>query len=180
MPRALPSAFSVCVLLALASRGEPAHADTIDACVSAATAGQDLQRAGKLRDARAKFLSCDKRECPAEVRSVCDRLLNAVEASLPTVILGAHDASGADLVAVRVLLDGAPLVESLDGKALTLDPGPHALRFERPGSAPIEQKVVILEAEKNRAVVVTFPSAPPPPEAPPSTYRPVPILAYIL
>ncbi len=157
-----------------------AHADAIDACVSAATSGQVLQRQGKLRDARRDFLTCAVVRCPPVVKTVCDRLLSAVEASLPTVILGAHDAFGQDLLDVRVLLDGAPLVDTLDGKAVPIDPGPHELRFERRQGGTIPLNVVIREAEKNRAVDVSFPSdvVVPPPSPPVGTRRPV--LAYIL
>jgi hypothetical protein len=133
------------------------NGDPIEACVSAASEGQKLQRAGKLRDARATFLSCMKPECPAEVKHVCDRFLTSVEASLPTVILGATDGAGQDLFSVRVVIDGALTTESLDGKAMPIDPGPHVVRFERAGGAPTELRVLIREGEKNRALAVSFP-----------------------
>jgi len=133
-----------------------AQADRVEACVNAVEGGQKLQRAGKLGAARATFLACDKVDCPAEVRAVCDRLVLAVEAAQPTVILGARDATGKDLVAVRVSVDGAPLTESLDGKAVPIDPGPHVVRFEHAGDAPVEENVVIREAEKLRPIVVSF------------------------
>jgi len=160
-----------------------ARADTVDECVGAVASGQKEQRAGALRAARASFLSCDKVECPAQVRGVCDSLLTSVEASLPTVIFGARDALGSDLVTVRVLVDGVEAAASLDGKAVPIDPGPHSLRFERAGSAPIEQRAVIRESEKNRMFLVTFP----PPEGVPGKSgegtargRPVPVVAYVL
>jgi hypothetical protein len=176
------------VALGLLVLGAPreARGDTVDACVSAASSGQKLQRAGQLRAARATFLTCDKSECPAEVRAVCDRLVNSVEASMPTVIFGARDAEGSDLIAVRVRIDGTAVAESLDGKAVPMDPGPHALRFEREGGAPIEQNVVIREAEKNRSLVVTFPSskrlpavAGPEPVEGDREKRPIPALVYV-
>jgi hypothetical protein len=119
------------------------------------------------------------------VRAVCDRLLNTVEASLPTVILGARDSAGNDLVAVRVRVDGGIVAEAMDGKAVPIDPGPHTLRFEREGGEAIEQTLVVREAEKNRSVVVTFgltKSRPAVPRAAedPLGPRPIPVLVYVL
>jgi hypothetical protein len=133
-----------------------AQADAIDACVTAAESGQKEQRAGQLRAARKAFLSCDRSECPAEVRTVCDRLLNAVETSVPTVIFGAKDSAGNDLVSVRVRVDGEIVAESMDGKAVPIDPGPHVFGFETAGSPPVEQRIVAREGEKNRPVIVSF------------------------
>lgn len=160
----------------------PAHADAVQACVAAVGEGQKLERAAQLRAARERFLACDKSECPTEVRTVCDRLLTAVETNLPSIILVAKDTGGKDLLSVRVSVDGAPLASSLDGTSVLVDPGPHTLRFEHEGDAPIEQSVVIREAEKNRAIVVTFapprmPVAPPPLPGP---RRPIPGLVYAI
>jgi hypothetical protein len=178
--RELPSAVALVVLGLGLLCGTRARADAIDACVSAATSGQQLQREGRLRDARARFLGCVKQECPAEVKAVCDGLLSAVETSLPTVIFGARDEAGNDLIAVRVAVDGTQAAESLDGKAIPLDPGPHALRFEQAGSAPIEQNVVVREAEKNRLVAVTFPSLRPKPKVERETvHRDRLLLSYV-
>jgi hypothetical protein len=159
-----------------------AHADAIAACVSAATSGQKLQRSGQLLAARAAFLACDKGECPGEVRAVCDRLLGTVESSLPTVIFGAKDSKGGDLIAVHVRVDGVLVAESMDGRAVPMDPGPHQLLFESEGSTPIAQSVVVREAEKNRPLGVTFPvtEAKPKGPAPAAAPRGAPVLAYAL
>jgi hypothetical protein len=171
-------------LLAITGVSSKARADTLEACVAAVEEGQKLERAGRLQGARTVFLTCDNARCPAEVRSVCDRLLNKVEGEQPTVILGARDATGKDLVVVRVSVDGAPLVDSLDGKAVAIDPGPHTIRFEHAGDPPIEQSLVIREADKARPVVVTFAGqvAPPGPTTPGRERpgRPIPTLVYAL
>jgi len=176
---------SLAVATSLLGAPREARADSVEVCVAAVASGQKLQRTGELRAARATFLSCDKNECPAEVRAVCDRLVNTVEASLPTVIFGARDSAHRDLVAVRVRVDGAPVAETMDGKAVPMDPGHHVFRFERDGSAPIEQDFVIREAEKNRPILVTFPEAGspvPPPDVvrDDRPRRPVPPLVYVL
>jgi hypothetical protein len=176
---------SLVVVLPMVTASPEARGDPVENCVAAVASGQKLERAGHLRAARATLLSCDKSECPAEVRSVCDRLLNAVESSTPTVIFGARDSSGNDLVAVSLRVDGALVAGSMDGKAVPMDPGPHVLHFEHEGSAPIERSVVVREAEKNRSLIVTFPSpraavpiASSPAEGGPR--RPVPALVYAL
>jgi hypothetical protein len=175
---------SAVALLVAVSRD--VRGDVVEACVSAVEEGQKLERAGQLRGARARFLSCDKTECPSEVRTVCDRLLNRVEGDLPTVIFAAKDAGGKDLIDVRVFVDGAAVAESMDGKAVPIDPGPHSIRFEHTGESPVEESVVVREAEKNRPIVVSFAGAKgtPPPlgegEVTTATRRPVPALVFVL
>jgi hypothetical protein len=115
------------------------------------------------------------------VKTVCDRLLSAVEASTPTLIVSARTADGQDVVAAHVLADGTPLVDSLDGKAIAMDPGPHVLRFAREGAAPIELHVVVREGEKNRLVAVTFPAPTDRPDGgEPGPSRPTPVVVYVL
>jgi hypothetical protein len=173
------SAFGVGLLATSAGK---ARADTVDECVAAASSGQKLEHAGQLRAARAAFLSCDKTACPEQVRGVCDQLLTAVETSLPTVIFGARDAQGNDLLTVTVRVDGVVVSSALDGKASPMDPGPHSIVFERPGSPPVEQSAVIRESEKNRSILVTFPALPaaPPTKDEAPAHRPIPVLVYAL
>src|SRR5262249_33878649 len=50
-------------------------------------------------------------------------------------------------------LDGAPYLESVDGKAREIDPGPHLFRAELQGDhRVIEERIVVREGEKNRLV----------------------------
>jgi len=46
----------------------------------------------------------------------------------------AEDTTGADTLAVRVTIDGQLLAETLDGKAVPIDPGEHVVRFELAGA----------------------------------------------
>jgi hypothetical protein len=79
-----------------------------------------------------------------------------VQASLPTIVVRARDPGGADATDVRVLVDGVPFLDRLDGRAKPVDPGPHTLRFEMSGAEPIEQSVVVREGEKMRIVDAAF------------------------
>jgi hypothetical protein len=158
----------------------PARADAIEACTSAVAAGQRLARAGKLHDARESFLACVRPECPREVKAVCDGLLSTVDRSMPTLILGARSEEGQDLIDVGVLVDGAPVLRSLDGKPLSIDPGPHVLRFDHEGSPSISRTVVIRETEKDRLLSVTFARPRVEPPAPAEPQRTTPITVYVL
>jgi hypothetical protein len=53
-------------------------------------------------------------------------------------------------------MDGAPFLTQLDGKAIAVDPGPHAFKFELEGADPIEQQIVIRQGQKDRVVAVSF------------------------
>ena len=57
---------------------------------------------------------------------------------------------------VKVFVDGVLVAERADGSAIPLDPGPHQLRYERAGSAPIHETIVALEAETYRRLDVVF------------------------
>jgi hypothetical protein len=127
------------------------------ACASAYDAAQQLRMDRKLKAAREKLAFCARSECPPVVRNDCVQWMNEVIAALPSVVVGARDGEGHDLVAVRVTVDGERVAESLDGRALTLDPGVHTFKFERTDAAvTTEEKVVIREGEKNRVLTVTL------------------------
>jgi len=153
-------------VLALAAAGSAwpsfARADTsvADECITAAEQSQPLRHDGKLRSAHQKLLACSRAECPAVVRADCAKWLADVDDAMPTVVLSAVDSTGADVTEVRVSVDGDLLLARLEGKEIPLDPGSHALRFERQGFDPVEQQVVIREGERHRVVTITF--APPP------------------
>jgi hypothetical protein len=47
-------------------------------------------------------------------------------------------------------------MNSLDGKALPVDPGPHDFSFKAPDRDPIQRQIVIREGEQNRLIAVDF------------------------
>jgi hypothetical protein len=152
--RRLSLALSALIVLA-ATR---AHAGP-EACFNAAVDGQTQRDAGKLLAARAQFIACAKSACPDEVQKDCARWLGELDATLPTVVFGARDASGRDLVDVRVTVDGTPVGDTAQGKPVPLDPGTHRVKFERDGSPPVEQVLVVRAGEKNRSVVADLAGA---------------------
>lgn len=144
----------------------PAHAETPKRlCIESATEGQRARDDGHWLEAKERFLVCAAASCPGLVRAECARWLAEVDAKIPTIVLGAKNAAGADLTAVRVLVDGRPFVEALDGRPRPLDPGTHRLRFEGEGDLSASLEVVVRAGESARVVVATLEgkeSTPPP------------------
>lgn len=175
-PRSLVVA-TASLALALAGAGR-ARADSKQECSLAYDQTQTLRDGGKLVEARRQALRCSASTCAAFVVKDCARWLQEIDASLPTVVFTAEDASGADTLAVRLFVDDQLLGEKLDGKAVALDPGEHTLRFEAAGGAVVEQKLVARQGEKNRAVALLPPTPKAPaaiaPLAPPEPTRPEP------
>lgn len=135
-----------------------AVADTRQECIAASSDAQDLRGVNKLIEARAKLLSCAREQCPAVIKRDCLEWLSGVDASMPTIVVAVRDAVGADVITARVLLDGAPFMDRIDGNARSLNPGVHKLRIEASTAAPLEQDLVIREGEKNRLVEVRLPA----------------------
>ena len=148
-------ASSSSTLATLAARARADEAAIKSACLAAADTGQDRRNDGQLRAAREQFLVCAASSCPGVVRKECEKWLSEVDDSLPSIVISATR-DGGDVFSVKVSLDGAPLVDKLDGKAIVVDPGVHTFRFETEGSSPVERKVLIKEGERNRAVAVSF------------------------
>jgi hypothetical protein len=146
-----------------------ARADHTDACIDASVRGQELRDQGKLVAAREQLLACGVSSCPRLLQKECAGWLADVEARTPSIVIGATDEGGRDTADVKVTLDGAPFLTRLEGQAQPIDPGAHLLRFEHAGSPLVEQKVILREGERGRAITVRFsapaplaPSAPPP------------------
>jgi len=182
-------------LALLVSLAPSARADDKQVCVRAVERAQVQRLDGKLREAHDGFVTCARAVCPEAIRDDCTRWIAEVEASLPTVVIDAVWTDGRDAAGLSVILDGQPLPEAAVGRAVALDPGEHAFRFEVPGAAPVEARTVIREGEKNRVVRVTFTALAPVPPAtrppvlprglPPApgearTRRPVPTSAFVV
>ncbi len=156
------------------------------ACLAAHEEALALRDQKKPHAAREKFVACARVECPTVVRKECGEQVALVEKDAPTVVLEARDESGADTTSVRVSMDGSPIASRLTGAAVDVEPGEHLFRFERDSGTAVEQRVLVVEGEKNRKVVAEFASlvakppqgesGPPPPHE--STH--VPVVAYVV
>jgi len=135
-----------------------ASADDKAACFGAAEQGQTLRGTGKLLAAREAFVLCARPACPTLVQKDCVGWLSEVEKGLPTVVLTAKAATGADLVDITVRVDGHPFASRLDGRAVAIDPGSHAFHFVAEDGATLDRTVVIVEGQKDQRIDVSFAS----------------------
>jgi hypothetical protein len=169
-PRAPFVALSIAGGLLL--QGTAARADSSDECVSSAEQSQPLLHDGKLTAARRKLMACSRPECPAVVRNDCTKWLADLDAMMPTIVVRAVDPAGADVLGVRVFIDGERRDAGAEGKEFEVDPGTHTLRLERDGATPVEQTIVVRVSERHRMVSVSI-GAPPTPA--PSVVPPQPV-----
>jgi hypothetical protein len=140
----------------------PALADmTKDECIDANGKGQQLRRDGAFSAARVQLRQCATASCPVMVRDDCTRRLDELEKAQPTVVFEVKDSAGADLIDVRVSIDGQLLVSRLSGKPVNVDPGAHELTFEASGKPPLHEKLLISEGETRRERVVLGAAAAP-------------------
>jgi hypothetical protein len=160
-----------CVFATLPNaRAAESTKDPKQMCLDASERGQNERDEGTYRAARESFMACARPTCPRVVLDSCTQWLRELDESAPTLVLGAKDEHGNDLTDVRALFDGSRFADVLDGKPLVADAGEHVLRFERDGSQPVEQRLVVRAGERARLITVTMVSIPrqdPPPEVEP-------------
>jgi len=154
-----------------AESGESSSQAAKSACVQAYEGSQVLRQHGHWLEAREALRVCVREECPVLVRTDCASWLGDLEEALPSVVIRATT-DGVECSDVTVIVDGKVVKTGLDGRAISIDPGPHALRYETPGFPPLDATLLVREGEHFRAVAATFQSPPP--------VRPVPLAAWIL
>jgi hypothetical protein len=142
-------------LLAPARRATAADPTTAD-CLTANDKSISLRNDHKLLGARAQLLICAASSCPADIRKECVRRIDLVNASVPTVVFEAKDATGNDLTSVTVKMDGEMIAERLEGTAISLDPGAHTFTFDSPGQPQITKQLVVREGQKDRREAIQF------------------------
>lgn len=156
LARALRFATTSAFALAMIAAARPASADERAQCVAASEKAQQLKNAGKLSEAREQLVICGRAECPKLVQQDCTQWMSDLLGVLPSVVPGAKDRRGRDIVDVKVTVDGKVVTETLDGKPILVDPGVHNFHFETKGAPAIDEKIVVRQGEKNRIVTVTF------------------------
>lgn len=151
-------------LIALAWATTAASQDPVpdkEACASAHEQAQVARKRGRLIEARAKLQLCAVDACPALARDDCRVWIVELDERLPTIVVYAKDTRGASTTAARCALDGAPLLERLDGAPVPVNPGAHVLKCEMDGAPAVEQAIAVVEGEKGRRVDVVFEPAKP-------------------
>ena len=149
-------AFALVVAIVLSAATRPARAISKEQCLDANTKAQDLRLGRKLSLARDQLRLCVDAACPSIVRSDCAKWLDEVERALPTIAFQAKDASGADVTAVGVTVDGEVLVDRLDGRATPVDPGQHVFTFTAAGGRTVTRTLIVTEGEKWRREQIVF------------------------
>jgi hypothetical protein len=66
------------------------------------------------------------------------------------VLLAFELPDGSDVIGARVTVDG--VVSEAAGRAIPLDPGPHAVRVTLAGFEPLEQRFLLKEGEQRRRI----------------------------
>lgn len=151
-------------ILTILGAAHPAGAeDQQSGCVAAAEHAQALRLEHKLLESRNELLVCAQSVCPTVISTDCVRWLSEVEAALPSVVFKATGPYEQDIIAVSVWIDGAKVLDGLDGLARPVDPGVHRFRFESAGMVPVEEQVLIREGEARRILPIRFTGVPPAP-----------------
>ncbi|MFO0740410.1 MAG: PEGA domain-containing protein [Labilithrix sp.] len=145
--------------LLLVARSARAADPTKEQCVSANEDADALRKRGALRAARTSLLTCVSPSCPRLVRDDCNLRINELDVAIPTIAFTARE-NTTDTTAVSISMDGQPLVNTIDGKPVAVDPGEHTFTFFLEGYPPQTQKLVIREGEKARGVQIQFGEAP--------------------
>ena len=149
----------VAAVVASAASADAQPADRA-ACVTTYEQAQQHQKAGRLVKALEAFTGCAQDSCPSVVRQQCALALPELEQSVPSVVFDASDPEGNQIIDVRVDVDGALVASRLDGRAVSLDPGRHVVRFEGSAGRVVEQTIVLLEGQRRRPVRARFDAQP--------------------
>jgi hypothetical protein len=150
------SLLGVVASVCLASWDGTAADKTSLGCIQASDEAQTARDGGNLLRARELFAECAAPKCPALIRRDCTNWVEQVQQQIPSVVLGAHDAQGRDVLDARVTVDGQPMDKRVVGGPLELNPGSHVIRWESAGSEPVEMRIALRLEEKNRPVVATL------------------------
>ena len=180
--RSAPATVLLLASLAGVAWAEPPAPPGKNQCFDAYEQGQRLRKESRLRAAHDQLVTCSSSSCPDFVKQDCAKWLGEVDASTPTIVIVARDPQGRALESVRVTMDGQPLTDTADGRAISVDPGPHDLHYEALGQS-LDDHVVVAEGARNQQLVADFGkrAAPPPPRPPPSEEsRPIPVATWVL
>ena len=130
----------------------PTPAPEADVCTTSYEGAQELMRPNrsesKLLLARESLRTCLRSNCKSWIVADCSKWLSEVETRIPSVVFSAKNTAGRDLTDVKVsTASGDPIVQSLDGHSIEMEPGPHDFVFLGPNGARVEKRVLVREGE---------------------------------
>jgi hypothetical protein len=140
----------------LASLSAFADETSASKCSETYVRAQTLRNERRLMESREALRACALSGCKDFIVRDCVHWLDQVQTSLPTVVPVATDGAGNDLGRVRVSIDGKVLLETIDGRAIEVDPGPHTFLFEGPDAARVEKQVIVAEGEKGKRIATVL------------------------
>jgi hypothetical protein len=146
-------------------------------CSDNYTHAQILRNEHKLLQARDALRVCAQTSCKDFIVKDCTTWLDQVQASLPSVVPVATDEAGNDVANVRVSMDGALLLQKIEGSSVEVNPGSHTFTFEAAGGTRVDKQVVVSEGEKNKRISVSVARVGAQAAAPVSTTPPAPMPA---
>jgi len=151
-------------VVALVGLASPAHAapprrsETPDCSTTFRTA-REREQSGHLREAATLLADCARASCGSALRRECASDYTRLDAEdIPSIVPTFTDAAGAEREDVRLSMDGEVLATRLDGRPVPVDPGLHEFSFEAGGGVVTRLRLLIVEGQRNRAVVVTMPA----------------------
>jgi len=102
------------------------------------------------------FGECARPTCPLAMRRKCAAVQARITAKLPSVVPVVTGASGGSVGDVQVRMDGAVLTGSLDGTAISVDPGEHQFTFARDGEIFSTQRLTLESGQRHQIVSATW------------------------
>jgi hypothetical protein len=153
---------TICSIAAASFSSRGALADTGQECRDAYYKTQVLRDNKDLEEALKQADVC-VRSCGNELAKNCAEWKADLEGKLASsIILEVVDASGARVTDATVSLDGELWLDQLDGSAHVISKGPHTIEINVKGSLPLEKPIVIRQGEKDRKILISLGSKPPP------------------
>lgn len=137
--------FSIAVWIA---SGHGHAAEEKSACLSSYELGQRAKMDGRIRESREHFLQCANEGCPAALRPDCAKWLEEANAALASLVIRARDATGNEVLNVSVHEGETLIAPTLTGRALSLDPGRHTLRFQFADGTSVTREIILHEGER--------------------------------
>jgi hypothetical protein len=134
------------VLVLLASTGV-ARADVNEQCTADRARGAALRQSGDASGALYAFRACSAPECSDEVRDACTAAYDAVQSSMPSLVVSIRDARGA-VADAHVVIDGRDATATRG--AFIVDPGQHTVRVD--GIEGVEQHVTVSAGDHKKLV----------------------------
>jgi hypothetical protein len=126
-------------------------------CMMSYKAAEVHATASHLRYAKVLMLKCARPVCGAAIRRVCILRAAQLQEDIPTVVPMIK--GGATPENVRFTMDGELLTSTLDGSAVSVDPGAHDFSFATVEGVLGTESVVIVQGQRNRPIAITFKGA---------------------